>query len=93
MKVELFFRASGAQWLKFTIVKLHFRNSSKYGSSHRNWGDTKGEDHYQDVCVMLNKATAEKYAAGKLCELAPSTRNKLYVAITRAHGKVYLINE
>lgn len=28
------------------IVKLHFRNSSKYGSSHRNWGDTKGEDHY-----------------------------------------------
>lgn len=75
------------------IVKLHFRNSSKYGSSHRNWGDTKGEDHYQDVCVMLNKATAEKYAAGKLCELAPSTRNKLYEAITRAHGKVYLINE
>lgn len=75
------------------IIKLHFRNSSKYGSGHKNWGDTKGEDHYQDVCVMLNKATAEKYAAGKLCELAPSTRNKLYVAITRAHGKVYLINE
>ena len=75
------------------IVKLHFQNSSKYGSGHRNWGDTKGEDHYQDVCVMLNKATAAKYATGKLCELAPSTRNKLYVAITRAHGKVYLINE
>ena len=75
------------------IVKLHFKNSSKYGSNHKNWGETKGEDHYQDVCVMLNKTTAEKYAAGKLCELAPSTRNKLYVAITRAHGKVYLINE
>ena len=75
------------------IVKLHFQNSSKYGSGHRNWGDTKGEDHYQDVCVMLNKATAAKYATGELCELAPSTRNKLYVAITRAHGKVYLINE
>lgn len=59
------------------IVKLHFRSSSKYGCSHRNWGDTKGEDHYQDVCVMLNKATAAKYADGKLSELAPSTKNKL----------------
>jgi hypothetical protein len=76
-----------------SIVKLHFRNSSKYGAGHRNWGDTKGEDHYHDVCVMLNKVTAAKYAAGKLSELAPSTRNKLYVALTRAHGKVYLINE
>lgn len=75
------------------IVKLHFQSSSKYGLSHRNWGDTKGEDHYQDVCVLLNKTTAEKYNAGKLLELAPSTKNKLYVAITRAHGKVYLINE
>ena len=74
------------------IVKLHFQNSAQYGSGHRNWGDTKGEDHYQDVCVMLNKATSAKYATGKLCELAPSTRNKLYVAITRAHRNVYLIN-
>lgn len=76
-----------------SIVKLHFKNGSKYGNNHKNWGETKGEDHYQDVCVMLNKTTAEKYAAGKLCELAPATRNKLYVAITRAHGKVYLMNE
>ena len=75
------------------IVKLHFQNSSRYGVGHRNWGDTKGEDQYQDVCVMLNKATAAKYAAKKLYELPPSTRNKLYVAITRAHRKVYLINE
>lgn len=75
------------------IVKLHFQNSSKYGSGHRNWGGTKGEDHYQDVCVMLNKSTAAKYTVEKLHELALSARNKLYVAITRAHGKVYLINE
>ena len=75
------------------IVKLHFRNSSKYGHGHRNWGDTKGEDHYQDVCVMPNKTTSAKYFTDKLCDLPPSTRNKLYVAITRAHGKVYLVNE
>lgn len=42
---------------------------------------------------MLNKETMKKYRAGKLAELAPSSRNKLYVAITRAHGNVFLIEE
>ena len=42
---------------------------------------------------MLNKGTMQKYKVGKLSELAPSTRNKLYVAITRAHGDVYLVSE
>lgn len=76
-----------------SIAKLHYQNSVKYGFGHKNWGDTKGEDCYSDVCVMLNKGTMQKYKAGKLSELAPSTRNKLYVAITRARGNVYLISE
>lgn len=75
------------------IVKLHYRNGSKVGVDHKNWGETKGEDHYHNVCVLLNKTTAQKYASGRLNELAPATRNKLYVAITRAHGQVYLIND
>ena len=75
------------------IVKLHYRECHKYGSGHRNWGDTKGEDCYYDVCVLLNPTTMQKYNSGKLSELAMSTRNKLYVAITRAHGNVYLIEE
>lgn len=75
------------------IVKLHYQNGVKYGTFHYNWGETKGEDQYQDVCVLLNKTTAKAYASGKLSQLAPGTRNKLYVAITRAHGNVYLMNE
>lgn len=75
------------------IVKLHYQNSAKYGHGHKNWGDTKGEDCYDDVCVALNKGTMKKFNAGKLFELAPATRNKLYVAITRAHGNVYFIAE
>ena len=75
------------------IVKLHYQSSSKFGSDHKNWGDTKGEDCYDDVCVLLNKGTMKKFRQGKLSELAPSTRNKLYVAITRAHGNVYLMSE
>lgn len=45
-------------------------------------------DFYQ-----LNKKTMEGYHAGRLSKLAPSTRNRLYVAITRARGNVYLIDE
>ena len=75
------------------IIKLHFRESDKYGTGHKNWGDTKGEDHYNDVCVLLNKTTAKLYLSEKLCNLKTNTRNKLYVALTRAHGKVYLVDE
>lgn len=75
------------------IIKLHFKESYRFGAGRRNWGDTKGEDNHEDVCVMLNKTTAKCYKTGKLCDLTSTTRNKLYVAITRAHGNVYLICE
>ncbi|MBD5526731.1 MAG: AAA family ATPase [Lachnospiraceae bacterium] len=75
------------------IIKLHYQNGAKVGAYHKNWGETKGEDCYQDVCVMLNKKTAKERTAGRLAELPPSTKNKLYVAITRAKGNVYIINE
>lgn len=75
------------------IIKLHYQNAAKFGACHKNWGETKGEDCYQDVCVMLNKKTAKERASGRLIELPQSTKNKLYVAITRAKGNVYLINE
>lgn len=75
------------------IVKLHYQNGSKKGYMHKNWGETKGEDKYTDVCVLLNKTTSKKMAAGKLAELAPMTKNKLYVAITRAKGNVYIFDE
>lgn len=52
------------------IIKLHYQNSAKFGCCHKNWGETKGEDHYKDVCVMLNKTTAKKRIAGKLFETA-----------------------
>lgn len=80
-------------WLNPEIVKLHYQKDSSFGRGHRNWGDTKGEDCYQDICVLLNKTTMQAYKKGALQNLAASTRNKLYVAITRAKGNVYLIDE
>lgn len=76
-----------------SIIKLHYKDSSKFGNDHKNWGETKGEDCFQDVCVLLNKTTMNAYKKNMLHDLPPSTRNKLYVALTRAHGNVYLIDE
>lgn len=75
------------------IIKLHYRNAALEGVGHKNWGQTKGEDHYQDVCVLLNPSTAKARRSGALIKLPPATKNKLYVAITRARGSVYLIDE
>lgn len=75
------------------VIKFHYQNAAKAGVGHRNWGDTKGEDCYHDVCVLLNKNTAQERNAGNLQKLPPRTKNKLYVAITRARGNVYLIDE
>lgn len=41
------------------IIKLHYREAAQFGPNHKNWGQTKGENHYQDVCVLLNKTTAK----------------------------------
>ena len=75
------------------IVKLHYQKSSNYGVEHKNWGDTKGEDCYQDICVVLSRSMASKFMKGQLQALSPITRNKLYVAITRAHGNCFFIVE
>ena len=75
------------------IIKLHYQNGPKQGAGHKNWGETKGEDSYLDVCIVLNKTTAKSYEKGTMNQLKPSTRNKLYVAITRAHRNVYFVKE
>ena len=54
-------------------------------------GASKGLDRFQDVCIVLNKTTLVSYKKGKLDSVAPSTKNKLYVACTRARGDIYMI--
>lgn len=78
---------------KRDIPKLHYQNSKKYGVGHKNWGEVKGEDLYKDVCVCLNKSTLDFYKNKNLKQLSIYTRNKLYVALTRAHNNVYLLDE
>lgn len=74
-------------------VKLFYENSNKYDCYSNNWGRSKGLNCYQDVCVVLNPGTQRKFNQGTLSSLAQSTRNKLYVACSRAFGDLYLIDE
>ncbi len=75
------------------IIKLFYQEASKYSVFCRNWGDSKGEDRYVDVCIVLNPTTYTKYTSGRLHELSILTKNKLYVAMTRASGNIYFVSQ
>lgn len=76
-----------------SIIKLFYQNSTKYNCYSMNWGKSKGQDHYIDVCIVLNGTTLKKYNENNLLSLPASTRNKLYVACTRCRGNLYLVDE
>lgn len=73
-----------------SVVKLFYEQHYKYGCYSQNWGASKGQDHYQDVCVVLGAKAWKQYLAGTLHESVAQTRNKLYVAFSRARGSVYV---
>jgi len=74
-------------------IKLFFRDRRKYPIYAKNWGESKGEDHYQDVCIVLNDSSLKAFEKGKLHEIPQQSKNKLYVALTRARGRLFLIPE
>ena len=74
-------------------IKLFFKDSSKYLGYVENWGNVKGQDCYDDVCVVLNPNTYQHFRTASLIKLPPTTKNKLYVACTRAKRNLYFIDE
>jgi len=74
------------------IIKLVYDLDYTYHCNTRNWGASKGEDKYNDVCVVLPKNSYNALVSNKLNELKPKTRNKLYVACTRAKGNLYFVH-
>ena len=72
------------------IVKLFYEKHYDYSCRSNNWGASKGINQYRDVAVILNPTTANKLNSGG--DLAKITRNKLYVALTRANNNVYIID-
>lgn len=75
------------------IPKLFYQNASKYNCFAMNWGESKGLDDFQDVCVVLNKNTFSFFKKDNLQNLNAMTKNKLYVACTRTKRNLYFIEE
>ena len=75
------------------IIKLFLKNSTKYCCYSANWGASKGQDCYIDVCVVLNNKTYLEYKNNKLHQMNTQTRNKFYVACTRARRNLIFIPE
>lgn len=75
------------------IIKLFYREHSKFPCYGKNWAESKGEDSHEDVVVVLNKTTEELFTAKKLEQLNPETRNKFYVACSRARRNLYFMSE
>jgi DNA helicase II / ATP-dependent DNA helicase PcrA len=74
-------------------VKLFYEDHHKYACYSQNWGASKGVDQYQDVCVVLNPANVKAWQNGNLREINAKTRNKLYVACSRARGNLTFVPE
>lgn len=74
-------------------VKLFYQEHQKYGCYSQNWGSSKGADHYQDVCVVLNGTAFKALKSGNVRDVSPITKNKLYVACSRPRGNLYLISD
>lgn len=72
-------------------VKLYYQEHHKHGGYSENWGASKGLDHFEDVCVVMNPETEKQFRAGTLRDMKPLSRNRFYVACTRARGDLYLL--
>ncbi|HCC07653.1 MAG TPA: DNA helicase UvrD [Clostridiales bacterium] len=76
-----------------SIIKLFYQGSNKYPIYSQNWGESKGIDKYEDVCIVLNKSTYKNFDELTFDKINPQTLNKLYVACTRARRNLIFISE
>lgn len=73
------------------IVKLVYENSSKCNFRALNWSYSKG-DTFDNVCVILTDKFNNLDSNNFTCEnIKKQTINKLYVALTRTRGNLYII--
>ena len=74
-----------------SVTKLVMRESDKYSFKSQNWSYSKGNT-FNNACVILTDnfetLASENF---KLSNMAPSTINKLYVAMTRTKGNLYVM--
>jgi DNA helicase-2/ATP-dependent DNA helicase PcrA len=75
------------------IVKLFYEEHQKYECFSQNWGASKGMDCFEHVCVVLNPKNVKAWETGSFTRINQQTRNKLYVACSRAKGNLTFVPE
>lgn len=75
------------------IIKLFYSEHYRYGCHSMNWGASKGLDHFQDVCIVMGNSHWRLLQREALRELPASSRNRLYVACSRARGSIWFVPE
>lgn len=75
------------------IMKLLWMEANKYSFNALNWSYSKG-DTYEKVCVILTDTFIELDSdTFDISNIPQITRNKLYVALTRTKGDLYLVKK
>ena len=73
------------------IVKLVFKDASKCSFKAMNWSYSKGST-FDSACVILTENFEDMDDDAFVTDtIGPTTVNKLYVAMTRSRGDLYLI--
>lgn len=75
------------------IVKLVYKESSVYKFNAVNWSYSKG-DTMDNICVILTEKSSQIAEDNFDCSAIfkePTTINKLYVALSRTKGNLYLV--
>ncbi len=72
------------------IVKLFYKECQKYPFNSNNWGACKGST-FGDVCVITTKDVHAAIKTKFFENLSPITRNKFYVACSRASNNLFFI--
>lgn len=73
------------------IVKLVYEDANRYSFRAVNWSYSKG-DTYESVCVILTGSTKKLFESSfSASTLKTVTLNKLYVALTRSKGDLYIV--
>ena len=76
-----------------SVIKLFYSEHHRYGCYSLNWGASKGLDHFQDICIVMGATHWRLLNRSNLQILPPASRNKLYVACSRARGNIYFVSE
>lgn len=75
------------------IVKLFYQKHYYYKCNSDNWGNCKGLT-YENICVIINDEIFKQINGDNLIRFkAQTTKNKFYVACSRANNNLYFIHD